>query len=235
MATSRKATTRPDHRRGMTRSQIRDERRRRSQARKQRRRAVLLSGGFVLAIVLILGITVGPGLATNARNSSTEGLNTGGPVALDRDAGATHIQAGQPGSGYATTPATSGPHYATATVNLPGGQTVSSPADWGRYDFALPNEVLIHNLEHGGIGLHYDCPAGCADLVQALDDFIPNGNPALFIMSPYPGLIEQTGKRIAITSWRHHLLLDDPDEAQIQEFIDEYINRAPESVPFNQY
>ena len=65
MATPRKATTRPDHRRGMTRSQIREERRRKSEARKQRKRLILLSLGFLLAIILVIGITVGPGLATN--------------------------------------------------------------------------------------------------------------------------------------------------------------------------
>ncbi len=43
------------------------------------------------------------------------------------------------------------------------------------------------------------------------------------------------GSKIAITAWRHILYLDEFDEAQIAEFIDEYLDRAPESVPGNSF
>jgi hypothetical protein len=50
-------------------------------------------------------------------------------------------------------------------------------------------------------------------------------------MSPYPGL----PSKIAITSWRHHIYLDEVDVDEIRKFIDEYQDRAPEQVYQNQY
>ncbi|MAZ14564.1 MAG: hypothetical protein CL754_05440, partial [Chloroflexi bacterium] len=77
---------------------------------------------------------------------------------------------------------------------------------------------------------HYDCEGGCAEIVQALDDIIPRNN-SQFILSPYVNM----PSKIAITAWRHHLYLDEVDEDLIRQFIDEYQDRAPESVPGNQY
>jgi len=37
--------------------------------------------------------------------------------------------------------------------------------------------------------------------------------------------------KITITAWRHHMYLDEFDEELILQFIDEYQDRAPESVP----
>ena len=127
-------------------------------------------------------------------------------------------------AGYSTLPATSGPHWGARET--PAG--VPAPARWGIYEQFLPDEVLLHNLEHGGIGIHYNCPDGCEDLVNDLEGLI-GGNPTQFIMSPYPGM----DSKIAITGWRHHLFLDELDVDQILDFIDAYQDRAPESVPGN--
>ena len=56
-------------------------------------------------------------------------------------------------------------------------------------------------------------------------------NRSQFIMSPYPGM----ETRIAITAWRRHLRLDEFDESLIKEFIIEFQDRAPESVPGNTF
>ena len=183
-------------------------------------------GGITFAIVFIAALVVSPNL--NPQNSGgSGGVNTGGHIELDPDDGRTHLEGNIPNlDPYSVTPATSGPHwFGTST---PAG--VPSPARWGRYEQFLPDEVLIHNLEHGGIGLHYDCPDGCPEIVKALDDIIPR-SPSLYIMSPYPNL----PSKIAITAWRHHLYLDEVDEDAIRRFIDEYQDRAPESVPQNSF
>jgi hypothetical protein len=228
----RVATTRPDNRRGVTKSQIREERRQRSATRKRRRRMVYMSGGSVLAIVFILSFTLGPGLISNRQTDSGGNINTGGPVAIDTDDGQAHVTVGSTNYTYSVKPATSGPHWqAPEAWTGPGGQVVSAPADWGTYDFPLPDQVLLHNLEHGGIGFHYDtekCGDTCAELVDQFKGIAPRTQ---FIIAPYTGL----ETKIAITSWRHHLFLDEFDAAKVQEFIDEYLDRAPESVPFNQY
>lgn len=217
----------------MTKSQIRAERRSRSESRKKRRRTVYLAGGSVLAIVFILSLTLAPTLGTGSlSNNNPQGgdanINTGGPVPLDPDDGRAHIATGVAGTGYSVRPATSGPHWSGS--DTPSG--VPAPARWGVYDDPISDEVLLHNLEHGGIGIHYDCPDGCDDLVNQLEDLLPR-NKAQFIMSPYTGIDD--GNRIAITAWRHHLFLDEFDEEQILDFIDAYQDRAPESVPGNSF
>jgi hypothetical protein len=221
--TKRKATTRPASRRGMTKGQIREERRVRSRSRQRRKRAILGFFGLAFAIVFIAALVI----PRNVQSNNVQGINSGGHIALDEDDGRGHIDGGSPYSGtYSVVPATSGPHWAAPTTSV----GVPAPARWGRYEGILPDEVLVHNLEHGGIGFHYDCEDECPEIVKALDDIIPR-SPSLYIMSPYAGL----PSKIAITAWRHHLYLDEVDEEEIRRFIDEYQNRAPESVPTNLY
>ena len=219
----RKATTRPASRRGMTKGQIRAERRQRSKSRQRRKRAILTFAGVLFAIIFITALVV----PSNTQSTNVQGINTGGHIAIDTDDGRGHIDDNTtPHDDYTYHPATSGPHWFGPST----AAGVPSPARWGRYDGVLPDEVLVHNLEHGGIGIHYNCPAECPDLIKQLDDILPR-NPSQYLMSPYPNM-EAT---ITITAWRHHLSLEEVDVDQIREFIDEYQNRAPESVQGNSF
>src|SRR3970282_513612 len=121
-------------------------------------------GAITLAAAFIASLLVPGGLRSNVgRLGST--INTGGPFQILSDEGRAHLEPGVRHTGFDTRPAASGPHWQTApTGAVPSG----SPARWGAYDQPLPDEVLIHNLEHGGIGLHYSCPDGCAELVDQL-------------------------------------------------------------------
>lgn len=212
----------------MSKGDIREQQRARARGRRNRKRILLTSGALAFAVLVIAGVTFVPGLTAN-RTDQLKGINTGGPVPIAADDGQQHVNPGDPHAPYSTKPATSGPHWHIA----PGASTlapVGAPARWGVYTVALPDEVLVHNLEHGGIGLHYDCADGCADIVQALEDIVPS-SPSFYILSPYAGL----PKKIAITSWRHVMYLDELDREKILEFVREYIDRAPESVPQNQF
>ena len=223
----RKATTRPAERRGMSRTDIREEQRGRSRRRKGRRRILITAGALVFAVVFIGGLVLGGQNRNRVSNPQRSGLNTGGPVSIAKDEGAQHVPPGTPHAPYGSRPATSGPHWQTPPSTL---APYGAPARWGTYKEPLPDEVLVHNLEHGGIGLHYDCPDGCPDLVKQLADIVPS-NPSQFILSPYTGM----PKKVAVTAWRHLLYLDEVDREKILEFIREYLNRAPESVPGNQF
>lgn len=147
-------------------------------------------------------------------------------VSLNPEAGRDHIAPDINGTGYTESPATSGEHWFSPLTEA----GVSAPARWGIYDFALPDEVLIHNLEHGGIGIHYNCPDGCEDLVERLRNLVPQ-NPSQFIVSPYPDM----DTKIAITAWRTHLHLEKFDEQLIREFIGAFKDNAPESIPGNTF
>ncbi len=131
------------------------------------------------------------------------------------DRGTSHIDPGAEHPPYNSTPATSGWHY-----GHPFG-----PAKWGVYDEPLPDEILVHNLEHGGIGIHYDCPAGCPNLVEKLEDLALRTQRA--VLSPYPGM----DTTIALTAWNFIDNSEEFDGARIQAFIDAHLDsgRAPES------
>jgi hypothetical protein len=220
----RKATTRPDSHRGMTKGQIREERRKRSKARARRKRSLIMFGGILFAIVFIAALV----LPSNFNSQNTGGgVHSGGHIKIDPDDGRGHIIPNEPRTKeYSVIPATSGEHWASSTTPL----GIPSPARWGRYEAVIPDEILVHNLEHGGIGFHYDCEDECPEIVAGLDDLIPR-NPSQYIMSPYPGL----PSKIAITAWRHHIYLDKVDVDEILKFIEEYQDRAPEQVYQNPY
>src|SRR3989344_4007834 len=70
--------------------------------------------------------------------------------------GRDHIPVGSPRPDYNSNPPTSGNHYGT-------------PANWGVYNEPLPDEHLVHNLEHGGIWISYRDPSD-QDLIGKLKD-----------------------------------------------------------------
>ena len=217
------ATTRPDNRRGLTRGERRAQRRSKSDGRKRRKRYIIIAIGSTVALLFILSLLV-PGGSGN-QTSSNANLNAGGPVEILDDQGRSHITPGEAGGPYLTIPPASGPHWITnPSETVPTG----SPARWGAYGTPLSDEAQIHNLEHGGIILNYNCAEDCSELVDQLQSVIP-GQGAPFILAPYPNM----STRIAITSWRHIDQMDEFDADRLNAFIDAYLDRAPESVPGN--
>jgi len=184
-----------------------------------------MNGAFVIALLLILSLFGG-----QLRRSGSDrlGLNRGGPVALAPDDGKDVIEVGVEHDPYSTVPATSGPHWSVnyGTEGAPYG----SPVRWGIWEEELPDEALVANLKWGGIGLHYDCPDGCSEIIRALTDIVPVSQE-LFVMSPYAGLPSP----VAVTAWRHVMYLDEVDEEKIKEFEEAYKDRgSPRSIYENQ-
>jgi hypothetical protein len=127
-----------------------------------------------------------------------------------------HIDFGESHPKYNSVPATSGWHYAQP----------NAPVAWGVYDEFLPDEVLLHNLEHGGIGLHYNCPNGCPELASQLAEFASK-YPKI-VVSPYPGI----ETRIALTAWTYLDKFDEFDAERITDFIEAHINSPESPEPF---
>ena len=74
--------------------------------------------------------------------------------------------------------------------------------------------------EHGGIGIHYDCPDGCQDMANELTDLVDRGvaGGLKLLMSPYPDM----DSKLALTAWDFILKLDEYDEGLVKEFIDSH-------------
>lgn len=141
--------------------------------------------------------------------------------------GQTHINKGDPHPAYNSTPPTSGWHW-----NLAG----EAPVPWGIYKEPIPNEAQVHNLEHGGIMIQYNC-RDCPELVAQLEDFYNRytaanklpmyPNSTKIIVAPYYDM--QT--RIALTAWGRIDTFNEYDEERIKRFVDAYRDRGPEAAP----
>jgi hypothetical protein len=122
------------------------------------------------------------------------------------DMGNQHIQEGEASPlAYNSTPPTSGPHY--------GGL-----AEWGVHSQPVPDELVVHNLEDGGVAIWYDCPDGCDELVNQLASVTDNYREGV-LLAPYPGMDSQ----IALTAWTRIDKFDTFDEQRITRFINAYL------------
>lgn len=141
--------------------------------------------------------------------------------------GQQHINKGDRHAAYNSTPPTSGPHW-----NLPG----EAPVSWGVYKEPIPNEAQIHDLEHGGVMIQYNC-RDCPELVAQLEEFYerwwPENRLPLFpnssklIVAPYYDM----PSKIALTAWGRIDTMDAYDEPRMIRFIEAWRGKAPEQVP----
>ena len=158
--------------------------------RKRRRQNLLVSGGIAVIALLFVGWLV------YASSRPQPGMAM-------PDLGNLHIQPPQTAT-YNSSPPTSGPHY-------------TSIAPWGIHDEPIPNELQIHNLEDGGVMVQYNCPDGCADLIEKLTGIVERYDEQV-ILAPYPDM----DARIALTAWNRIDTLDAFNEKRIMAFIEAY-------------
>ncbi len=128
------------------------------------------------------------------------------------DQGREHINLTDPHPAYNSNPPTSGWHFAQA-------------APWGPKTEEIPDEILVHNLEHGGIWISYKPDVVSNDVRDKLTAFASTHQRV--IVTPRP----KNDSAIALTSWQHLLKLDQYDEAKIADFYTRNFNHAPEDVP----
>jgi len=104
-----------------------------------------------------------------------------------------------------THPPTSGPH----APNI---------ASWGEHRETVPEWYQVHNLEDGGVIMHYNCPDGCPEIVDELRDILRDMGTEQLILQPYA----EMESRITVTAWTRLLALDEVDRDQIMDFIKAY-------------
>jgi hypothetical protein len=132
------------------------------------------------------------------------------------DQGRGHIDEGEPHEPYNSTPPTSGPHY---------GFTVP----WGVSSEPIPPEVQVHNLEHGGVLLQYNCD--CPEAITLLQRFADpeTGYPTKVIVAPYPDMPTE----IALSAWGRIWTMSAAELTvdRVRAFLDGYVDRGPELIP----
>lgn len=177
----------------------------REEAQKLARKSNLVKKGILVLVVLLFGLG-GFWLFKEAAKPSPN-LGEAVPL-LSRE----HINPGDNHYAYNSNPPTSGPHY-------------PNPANWGIYDNQLPDEQLVHNLEHGGVWVSYKSDLD-KDSLEKLKKLVGSYRSKV-ILEPR----SQNDVPIAVASWGRLMKLNSYEEQKIKEFIDYYRNRGPEFIP----
>ena len=91
---------------------------------------------------------------------------------------------------------------------------------------ALPDEYVVHDVEHGAVWLGYDPDLDAAD-VDVIHELARDNRKVL--AAPYPGLAE--GEAVVATAWARQFRLESVDDPRLAEFVAQYQDgaQAPES------
>nr|HEX4313835.1 DUF3105 domain-containing protein [Kofleriaceae bacterium] len=184
---------------------------------------------------LLLAVIAGCG-AANPGNKAPDSDVDGGLDAVSASGGAcnavvthetplqpaSHVPQGAPLT-FSSNPPSSGAHY-------------PQPADWAlEYPIVIDRGNYLHNEEHGGIAMLYDCPGGCQDVADGLAaigqalpqdpacDGLDNGlGPvnARWLVTADPELPD--GVQVAAAAWGWTYKADCLDPITLGEFIREH-------------
>ncbi len=118
---------------------------------------------------------------------------------------AHHIPAGETAR-YSTVPPTSGPHWSTT-------------AQCGIFDVELPDELVVHNMEHGHVIISHNLPD--PDQVRMFNGLVNNlpGLTEWAVVRPYSKIRPGT---VAMTAWGVIDQIAGVDEARILTFYRTY-------------
>lgn len=160
----------------------------------RRNKILLLGGVFSIIVISSLALLAAAYFAPEQDD-----------VQIVPDMGNQHVDVNVSSVAYNTHPPTSGPHPAELV-------------EWGEHTTTIPDMRQLHNLEVGGVILHYNCPDGCPDVVTALRAIMAEAGPEMLILHPY----EDMDHTIAVTAWTRLLDLDEIDREAILDFINAY-------------
>lgn len=159
-----------------------------------------------ITVVVLGGVTFGMIQYSNRRARSLPGV-------FVVDQGREHVGPGHQHT-YNSNPPTSGPHFAR-------------PEEWGAYKDELPDEVLIHNLEHGGVWISYK-PDVSEDIRKKLEALYDKWGRKV-IVTPRA----KNDADIALAAWNHldKFSAAEFSEERVEKFVRAFRNKGPEFVP----
>lgn len=162
-----------------------------------------------LPLVLVAALVAGLALAQGPGD---------GPGRVTPNRGQQHIETNTP-IPYEEYPPTSGPHWPVV-------------ARWGTYGQEVPAEVFVHNLEHGGIVLLYNCAPPCPDVVRQIEAIYPTLPKSKF--GHVKVVVSPNGKiktRFALLAWTRLDEFDRFDRERFLRFVQAWQDKGPEDVP----
>lgn len=159
----------------------------------------------VLGAVLVIALAVLVPVALSQRADDVDDAGAGGgpadrtldAVEVYEDLATTHTDEPQD---YPQSPPVGGPH---APIWL----------DCGVYTDPVPEEYVVHDLEHGTVWITYE-PDLDQDSIDTLAALLPENG----ILSPYDGL----SAPVVVTVWERQLALTGADDPRLPLFIDAF-------------
>ena len=107
-----------------------------------------------------------------------------------------------------------------------GGDHDGCWAEWGLHTEPVPSHNWVHNLEHGGVALLYNCPDGCESELATIQNLAESLDGVSWLLTPYP----EMETRFGVVAWGQRMLLDCVDSDAYLAFIAMHANNAPEAV-----
>ena len=209
------------------RQQQREEAAARQRAR-DRRNLFIIGGilGTAAVAILIVALALNHAAQVSTQNRLPFQTVSGTVGQAVADEGRNHVDPSTAPT-YKFYPPASGPHFSAQGI---------APVPWQTID-TLQEGQYIHNLEHGGIAILYDCPSGadCTTLKNALENYVTNLAPVeptyhevKVVLTPYSRGMQ---KKVALVAWDYIEFLDSYDQAEITRFYENHVDQGPEQIP----
>jgi hypothetical protein len=176
-----------------------------AQRRAERRRGLVRT-----ALAALVAVAIGAFLFYQMRPEPTPDTINGHRVESFSETGVNQHVTGT--VEYETDPPTHGPH-------------ASTPAACGVHAESIPNENMVHALEHGTVGIFYKPSLPRAD-IRTIESIVRDYDGRV-LSAPYEGMPSD----IAVVSWGEMMRLNALDERAMRAYIAAFRGRGPEDVP----
>ncbi len=167
-----------------------------------------------IGIGLLTLVIIGGGVWFSSKEEikNTEKLSKAMMGEKMADEGAAHVARNETHSAYKSNPPTSGPHWAGV-------------AGAGIKDESVPDELVLHSMEHGAAVVWYREGLEQSEIDKIKEAFNSSSGKKIMLAR------KDLDVPVALTSWNYLLKLDTVDETKIREFIETNNDRAPEKAP----